>query len=104
MRTPQAREKARQARAESKKYRASQAIPISDKWRIVRKDEYNWEIQHKKEGKWTFFGYYGNLVDAFKDLARKMLNKVATGDISDVLAQQREINRTIEQALNLKLA
>ena len=73
----------------------SQTIQIDDKWRIVRADSLNWEIQYK--GK--FCGYFGDLHNAFKALPGKMLKESAKGTLTDVLECQRGIVARIERAL-----
>ena len=65
----------------------SQTVLIDDNWRIIRADSLNWEIQYK--GK--FYGYFGDLCNAFRALPSKMLKESAKGTLADVLERRSEI-------------
>ena len=73
----------------------SQTVRIDDNWRIIRADSLNWEIQYKGR----FYGYFGDLCNAFKALPGKMLKESAKGTLADVLECQRGILASIERAL-----
>ena len=81
-------------KANSAKY-AGQVIHVDDDWKIVRADEYNWEIQ--KKGK--FKGYYGKLTEALKALNAHMLGDKAKGSLEDLIGLQKAIQNKIESAL-----
>jgi hypothetical protein len=72
-----------------------QTVRIDDNWRIIRADSLNWEIQYK--GK--FYGYFGDIHNAFKALPSKMLKESAQGTLAEVLECQRAIVARIERAL-----
>jgi ribosomal protein L20 len=81
--------------AAQKEKRQSQTIQVDENWRIVRADELNWEVQF--EGK--FYGYFGNLKNAFSSLAVKMLSDVAANDLKKVLEKLNEIENKIQAKL-----
>ena len=71
----------------------NQIVTINKDWRIDRMDVRNWEIQHLvriKEGKnagnaeWQGLGYYSTLRQALLALPDKMLDEVASGNLTDV--------------------
>jgi hypothetical protein len=74
---------------------AGQVIVVDDEWRIIRVDEYNWEIQ--KKGK--FKGYYGKITEALKALNGHMLGDKAKSSLEDILELQKAIVDKIESAL-----
>jgi len=73
----------------------NQAIVIDDDWKIVRADEFNWEIQFK--GK--FKGYHGNLFSAFNTLPKKMIAESVVNDLNDVFSVLKSIGEKIESKL-----
>ena len=73
----------------------AQTIEIGQDWRIIRADEFNWEIQHK--GK--FKGFYGKLPDALHALPASMLGEAAKNSLAEVVRGQKAIQATIEAAV-----
>src|SRR5687767_3461537 len=98
--TKERAEKARATRAAKAEQFAGQTIVIDDEWQIVRADDLNWEVQHKKR----FFGYYPDVVSAFKALPAKMLSSTAKNSVADVVERQAGLIATIEKALRFKMA
>lgn len=92
--------KAHQARAVRKSALKTQVVTVDPHWRIVRFDEFNWQIQYKGE----FKGYYSHLLDALKALPTKMLDTQAQGTLEQVLELNRTLQARIETALKMKLA
>jgi hypothetical protein len=96
--TKEQREKASATREANAKRWAEQTITVDENWRIVRADDYNWEIQfHRK-----FYGYYGNLLHAFQALPAKMLGEAAKSSLATLIDTQKGICETIEKTLRLK--
>jgi hypothetical protein len=73
----------------------NQVIRVDDNWRIARADVLNWEVQYQG----NFYGYFGDLLSAFKALPGKMLKESAKGTLAEVLECQRGIMASIEMAL-----
>lgn len=74
---------------------AAQVIKIDDDWRIIRADEYNWEIQRKLK----FYGFYGCLTRAFEAVAGKMLDSEAKDSLQAALESHRAIILRVAMAL-----
>ena len=74
---------------------ADQTIVINQHWKIVRADEYNWEVRHK--GK--FYGFYGKLLHAFMALEGKMLGAEAKDSLAACISIHRGVVAKIEMAL-----
>jgi len=94
--TPEQRAKIKAGNEAQRAAFAAQTIPINDRWRIIRADEQNWEVQ--KDGK--FHGYYGKLPDAFRSLPATMLGEEAKTSLQAIMAALAGIRETIEQAVN----
>jgi hypothetical protein len=64
--------------------RAAQTIKIDDNWSIVRIDDLNWQIRHRRQRLPFDRWYFGTLRGAFLALPDKMLGEEAKGAIADV--------------------
>lgn len=90
------REKIVAAKAAKAAARAEQIIEINEEWRIVRADEWNWEIKFKGKSK----GYYGRLRHAFEALADKMIDQKPCNSVALVLNELKGIREVVEAAAN----
>ena len=90
-------EKAQKAKRAKAQAHAAQEIRVNDELRIVRVDEYNWQIQKQKAGDWKPWprdNFYGRLPDALLALPATMLGEDARGSLADV---QRSLAGIVEE-------
>lgn len=96
--TPERLKKAHETKAANSAKFAAQIVTVDDNWRIVRADEFNWEIQHRIKGDWKSSGHYGRLTVALNALDGKMLGEEAKGSLNELIAMQKAIVEVIDQA------
>lgn len=95
--------KARESFRKSRAMRREQTILIDSEWRLVRIDEFNWQIQYggKNEQGFKARGFYSSLLTALSALPAKMLSEEAKNSLATVLDAQKGILERIEKAVRL---
>lgn len=91
--------KTKETKAANRERFDAQTIKIDEQWRIVRVDEYNWQVQ-RNEKPWPHVNYYGTLFSAMKALPATMLHLEAKNSVAEVRRLTIGIADKIEAAAN----
>lgn len=78
-------------------------VNIGEDLRIVRKDEYNWQIQRLQKKQWLPWphtNYYGTLVGALKSIPATLMQTSDKNSLQAILRGLRGIQETIETAVS----